>query len=190
MYHHTPTPTTTPAPSSSQATVPPHDVPPEMRGDSSEDVKKKEELLLGKVAPHYKKKVGELFKLFEQRTPPDKKAERGRQPPNQDRKTTYNGNITRKNKSDIQCDPVETDENNCENVKFRFSDLRRQPLDVFTVLKNCEMHDLPANDDTVEHESCAASEKVKYQKENAFSQRKGIELPLQPSSPPQELLKT
>ena len=45
------------------------------------------------------------------------------------------------------------------------------------------MHDLPADDVTVEQESYTASEKAKYQKENALSQRKGIELPLQPSSP-------
>ena len=43
------------------------------------------------------------------------------------------------------------------------------------------MHDLPADDITVEYESCTASEKVKYQKEKALSQRKGIELPLQSS---------
>ena len=85
-------------------------------------------------------------------------------------------NSTQKNKSDIHCDQVCTDKNNCEdeNIKFIVSDLRRQPLDVLTVLKNSEMHELPADDITVEQESCTASEKVKYQKENALSQRKGI----------------
>ena len=75
-------------------------------------------------------------------------------------------NNTKKNKSDIHCDQVRTDKNNCEdeNIKFIFSDLRRQPLDVVTVLKNSEMHDLPADDITVEQESCSTSVKVTYQK--------------------------
>ena len=182
-HHTTTTPTTTPATSTSQTIVPPHVVQPEMRSDCCNDMKK-EELLSGKVAPLYEKKVGALLKLFEERTKPDEKTTKGRQPPYLDRKTSYNVNNTRKNKSDIQCDPVSTDENICdENFKFIVSDIRRQPLDVLTVLKNSEMHDLPADDITVEQLSCTASVKVTYLKENALSQRKGIELPLQPSSP-------
>ena len=93
--HHTPT--TTPATSTSQTTVPPHVVPPEIRSDSCKDFKK-EELLPGKVAALYKKKVGELLKLFERRTTPGEKKAKGRQPPNLDRKTTYNVNNTKKKK--------------------------------------------------------------------------------------------
>ena len=84
-------------------------------------------------------------KLFEPGNPPDKKTAKGRQPPNQDRKTTCNRNNTRKNKSDIRCDSVQTDKTNGENdrtfVNLSDSDFRRQTLVDFILLKNFEMHD-------------------------------------------------
>ena len=54
------------------------------------------------------------MKLFETRIPLDKKTAKGRQPLNQDRKTTQFRNNTRKSISEIQCDPVKTDKNNGE----------------------------------------------------------------------------